>query len=145
MINLMPKYAAAGILGTVAMTMFLIIAPVIGMPKMAPWELLSDILGVSLVLGWVLHFAIGILFGMGYGFIFAPKIHMHNICLKGTTYGILSLIIAQTSIFILNMLFQISLVHDIMPWQLIVMLVGHIVFGIVTAMLIEENNVLHAF
>nr|WP_299779713.1 hypothetical protein [uncultured Formosa sp.] len=127
------------------MTIIMVIAPNMGMPKMAPWELLSGAMGVSMVLGWVMHFVIGILYGLGYGFVFAPKVHIHNIWLKGIVFGMLALITAQIGMQVMGMIFQIPQIKGAMPLRLIAMLIGHIVFGIVTAKVIGKNKLIYAF
>ncbi|WP_159023341.1 DUF6789 family protein [Formosa sp. L2A11] len=134
--NKIPKYIAASILGTVAMTIIMAVAPNIGLPKMVPWELLAKAMDVSLVIGWIMHFVIGILFGLGYVFVFAPKVHIQNIWLKGIVFGVLVLISTQIGMASLNGFINIRLTAFLIPY---------IVFGMVTAKVIGKNKSLYVF
>ena len=42
------KFVLAGILGTVVMTVIMMVAPNMGMPQMAPWKLLAGTLNVPI-------------------------------------------------------------------------------------------------
>ncbi len=56
----------AGFVATGVMTLFMIIAPLIGLPKMNFGEFLGALLGGSYVAGWFAHFAIGLFFAYLY-------------------------------------------------------------------------------
>ncbi len=60
--NKLGRSILAGIVATAIMTVVGVIAPYMGLPKMNPAEMLSGMLGVSPVLGWLMHFMIGIIF-----------------------------------------------------------------------------------
>lgn len=130
--NQLTKYVLAGILGTIVMTIVMMVAPNMGMPEMAPWKLLSGTLGVPIVVGWILHFMMGILFALGYGYVFAPNVHIKNIWLKGVAFGIAALIVAQIGMQIMGMMFEMPPLDGSMQMRLVAMLIGHIVFGVVT-------------
>ncbi|MFB9052144.1 DUF6789 family protein [Formosa undariae] len=134
--NKFPKYIAAGLLGTVAMTIIMVILPNLGMPEIFPWELLSEAIGVSLVIGWVAHFMAGILFGLGYGFIFAHNIHIRNLWFKGVAYGILANIVAYLGMSLITTSFEILLLITFVPY---------IILGVVIAKIIGKNNQLYGF
>ncbi len=58
----------AGLIGTAATSMVMVMEPRMGMPKMAIWELLgsmSDAHGNN-ALGWMAHFMIGAVFALVY-------------------------------------------------------------------------------
>ena len=84
------RYVLAGILGTIVMTLIMVMAPNLGMPEMAPWKLLAGAMGVPIVVGWIMHFVIGIIFALGYGYLFAPNVIITNIWLKGIAFGIVA-------------------------------------------------------
>lgn len=132
------KSIFAGILATVAMTIIMLIAPNIGMPEMAPWKLLSGAMGVSIIVGWVLHFVMGILFALGYSYVFALRINIQNTWVKGVLFGIAAVVVAQIGMKILGTIFEMPPMDGTMPMRLIAMLVGHIVFGLVTVKTIEK-------
>lgn len=57
------KAMIAGVAGTAVMTVIgTVVAPMMGMPKMNPAEMLAGQMGGNLALGWAGHFMIGIVF-----------------------------------------------------------------------------------
>src|SRR6267143_153552 len=50
----------AGAVGTAAMTMLMLVAPLMGIPKMAIGEMLGRFLGIGTAAGWVLHPGLGL-------------------------------------------------------------------------------------
>ena len=50
-----------GIIGTTFMTIVMMLAPMMGMPKMSPPNMLADMLGMPVFVGWIMHFMIGII------------------------------------------------------------------------------------
>ena len=77
----------AGIIGTIIMTIVMMIAPMMGIPKMSPPAMLANMLDMPLVVGWLMHFMIGIIFAFAYTYLFAPKVKISNIFLKGAVFG----------------------------------------------------------
>ncbi|QWX85185.1 hypothetical protein H0I23_05975 [Cellulophaga sp. HaHaR_3_176] len=136
--NEFAKYAIAGILGTVVMTIIMIVGPNMGMPEMAPWKLLSGAIGVSITVGWVLHFMMGIIFALTYGYAFAPNVSIKNIWLKGIAFGIVALVLAQIGMKVMGVIFEMPPMDGSMPMRLVAMLIGHIAFGLTTAKIINK-------
>ena len=64
--NKITKSITAGIIGTTVMTLFMMIAPMMGMPKMSAPHMLSGMLGVPIAVGWIMHFMIGTIFAFAY-------------------------------------------------------------------------------
>lgn len=96
------KSILAGIVGTIVMSLFIVLGAIMGMPKMSPPDMLSIMLGISLAIGWVMHFMIGITFAVSYSYLFAPKAKINNIYLKGAIFGIAAFIVAQIALGILD-------------------------------------------
>lgn len=132
------KSVFAGIIATAAMTIIMLMAPNIGMPEMAPWKILSSALIVSLVEGWVLHFVMGILLAFGYSYVFAPNVNIQNTWIKGVVFGIAAVVVAQIGMKLMGMVFEMPPMDGSMPMRLMAMLIGHIVFGIVTVKVIGK-------
>lgn len=126
------RYVLAGILGTIVMTLIMVMAPNLGMPEMAPWKLLAGAMGVPIVVGWIMHFVNGIIFALGYGYLFAPNVIITNIWLKGIAFGIVALILAQIGMQVMGMMLEMPPMNGSMPMRLVAMLIGHLVFGVVT-------------
>ena len=132
------KFVLAGILGTVVMTVIMMVAPNMGMPQMAPWKLLAGTLNVPIAVGWILHFIMGILFALFYGYVFASKVNISNLFLKGIAFGIVALILAQLGMKVMGLLFEMPHMDGSMPMRLLAMLIGHVVFGVVTVKVIGK-------
>jgi hypothetical protein len=62
----------AGLVGTVAISMVMAMAPKMGMPKMDIVDMLSTMFGKpNRTLGWMMHFMMGIIFALIYSFIWS--------------------------------------------------------------------------
>jgi len=92
-----------GIVATIAFTIVTIIAPVMGMPKMSPPAMLSMMMGVPIVVGWLMHFMIGIIFALVYAFFFIKVVKKINSnILKGVIFGFAVFIFAQIALAIMG-------------------------------------------
>lgn len=60
------RIVLAGTIGTAIMTVVMMVAPMMGMPKMSPPEMLSGMLEMPVIVGWIMHFLIGIMFAFAY-------------------------------------------------------------------------------
>ena len=96
MANKFQKSVLAGIIGTILMTIVTMIAPIMGMPKMSPPDMLAGMIGMPIVVGWVMHFMIGIIFAFAYTYLFAPKVKIGNIFLKGAVFGFVTVPSTET-------------------------------------------------
>lgn len=84
----------AGIAGTVVMTMFTYMAPLMGFSMDIP-KMLGSMFGDSIVIGWIMHFMIGIILAVTYGLIFYNKLSLSNPFVKGAVFAILPWLMAQ--------------------------------------------------
>jgi uncharacterized membrane protein YagU involved in acid resistance len=88
------RAATAGILGTVVMTVVgLFVAPMMGMPRMNPAEMLAGAMGGNMALGWVAHFMIGTVLAVMY--TFAAPILPGAPAVRGALFGIAPFLLAQ--------------------------------------------------
>jgi uncharacterized membrane protein YagU involved in acid resistance len=95
------RAVAAGVIGTAVMTVLLLWAPSVGLPKLAIGELLSTFLAVSVAVlrvgptgGWVIHGLVGITFALLYAGIFV-KLLPGKPAARGALYGFLIFLLAQ--------------------------------------------------
>jgi len=95
------RAVAAGIAGTAVMTVVLLWAPLVGLPKLAIGNLLSTFLAVSVVVlrvgpagGWIIHGLVGIALALLYAGIFATRLPGPPAA-RGVLYGCLIFILAQ--------------------------------------------------
>ncbi len=56
----------AGIVGTIAMTAVMLMAPMMGMPRMNIGKMLGSQMGGNIALGWAAHFMIGVALALIY-------------------------------------------------------------------------------
>ncbi|MBI4042168.1 MAG: DUF1440 domain-containing protein [Deltaproteobacteria bacterium] len=113
----------AGVVGTAVMTAFTYLAPMMGMPPMNIPMMLSSFLGVSIFLGWIMHFSIGSMLAIIYSFVcnYLPSIGWKN----GAIYGIFPWLVAQIVVMpMMGMgLFSGSFVMAMGSF------VGHLIYG----------------
>lgn len=120
----------AGIIGTATMSLVMFVAPMMGMPKMSAPEMLAGMMGMPVIIGWVSHFMIGIIFAFMYTYLFAPKIKISNIILKGTVFGFIVFIFAQIVMAIMGAMSPMPAMEGSMLLTMIGSVMGHIVYGI---------------
>ena len=141
MSNKLRQSLVGGIIGTAVMTIVMMIAPMMGMPKMNAASMLSMMMGVPIEVGWLMHFMIGIVFAMAYAFFFIKVVKKVNSnVLKGAIFGIVAFIFAQIAIGIMGALLggMPPMESKMMMMMMIGSAVGHIVFGVVVAMFVKE-------
>lgn len=88
------RAVAGGIIGTAVMTAVGVwAAPLMGMPPMNPAEMLAGPMGGSLALGWMAHFALGIILALIYAAV-APWLPGPP-SIRGALYGLAPFLMAQ--------------------------------------------------
>ena len=140
MLNKLRQSLIGGIIGTAVMTIVMMIAPMMGMPKMNAASMLSMMMGVPIEVGWLMHFMIGIIFAMAYAFFFIKVVKkVSSNVLKGAIFGIAVFIFAQIAIAIMGaMMGGMPPMEGSMMLMMIGSAIGHIFFGIVVAMFVKE-------
>ena len=95
------RAVAAGVVGTAVMTVLLLWAPLVGLPKLAIGELLSTFLAVSVAVfrvgpvgGWVIHGLVGIALALVYAGVFVRLLPGKPVA-RGGLYGFLVFLVAQ--------------------------------------------------
>ena len=85
----------AGLAGTVVISMLMAMAPKMGMPKMAIWEMLGTMFSKegNVGLGWVMHFMMGIIFAIIYAALWAAGIGSATL-LSGVVFGAAHFLVA---------------------------------------------------
>lgn len=131
----------SGVVATITMTLLMVIGAVMGMPKMSPPDMLAGMMKVPVAAGWAMHFMIGIIFSAGYVFFFNNLLKkIANKIVRGSVYGIIAFIIAQISFPVLGAIFgdaDMPQPEGSMVLLMVGSVVGHVVFGIVTALLVK--------
>ncbi|MDP2208519.1 MAG: hypothetical protein Q8K98_07070 [Bacteroidota bacterium] len=140
MTNKIQTALIGGIIGTAVMTMVMMIAPMLGMPKMNPPAMLSMMMGFPIVVGWMMHFMIGIIFAMAYAFFFLNVLKkISNNILKGAIFGMAVFIFAQIMMAIMGMMMPMPPMEGSMLLMMMGSIMGHVIFGITVAMFVKEQ------
>lgn len=131
----------SGIVATIVMTLLMVFGGAMGMPKMSPPVMLAAMMGMPVVIGWIIHFLIGIIFAAGYVFLFNNWLKkISNKYLRGAVYGIVAFVVAQIGIPVMESIFgsgNIPAPEGSKALMMIGSIMGHIVFGIVIALLVK--------
>lgn len=133
------KTILAGIVGTAVMTMVMFLAPMMGLPKMNAAEMLSSMMKAPVIVGWIMHFMIGIIFALAYTFIFVSKVKVKNLVVKGAIFGFVVFIFAQIVMAMMAAIMgPMPQPEGGMMLMIVGSVIGHIVYGISVA-LIAKN------
>lgn len=89
-----PKAMMAGVVGTVVMTLLsAYLAPMMGMPRMNPADMLAAQMGGRAALGWAGHFMIGVVLAVGYAGV--SRALPGPAWMRGATFAIAPWLMAQ--------------------------------------------------
>ena len=132
------KSVIGGIIGTAVMTMIMFLAPIMGLPKMNPAEMLSGMMGFPIIIGWFMHFMIGVIFALGYVLFFNNLLKKINSkILKGAIFGFTVFIFAQVMMAMMEAIMGgMPSPEGNMLLMFIGSIMGHIVYGIATIIFI---------
>lgn len=130
-----------GIIGTTFMTIIMMLAPMMGMPKMSPPAMLSGILGMPVFVGWIMHYMIGIMFAFAYSYHCLTMLKkISNVWLKGAVFGIIAFVFAQIMMGIMGTMMPMPKMEGSMILTAMGSLIGHIIFGISVAKTVGETH-----
>ena len=116
----------AGVIGTAVMTMTgLYAAPMMGIPRMNPADMLAAAMGGNLVLGWGAHFTIGVVLAVGYAFM--ASVLPGPAPVSGALFGLAPYLMAQ--LLVMPMM-GMPVFSGSMPMSM-GSLIGHVVYGAV--------------
>jgi len=127
----------SGIAGTSVMTAIMFVAPMMGIPKMNSADMLAGMMGVPVIVGWMMHFMIGVVFAASYVYIFHPKVNIGSKALKGAIFGFAVFVFAQIT---MAMMGGMPKPEGSMMLMMIGSIMGHVVFGIAVSLLVKESK-----
>jgi len=129
----------AGLAGTGAMTLVTRVAPMMGFPKMSPPAMLSMMMGVPTIVGWMMHFMIGIVFAMAYALFFQNLVKgIASPVMRGAVFGMAVFVFAQIMMAVMGaMMGGMPPMEGSMVMMMVGGVIGHVVFGIVVALLVK--------
>lgn len=128
------KAVAAGITATIVMTLFTFLGGMMGIKMDIP-AMLGSMVGGSLIIGWIMHFMIGIVLAVSYGVSFYSKVNINPLWLRGALFGLLPWIMAQIVVMsMMNVMNGMPFAAGLFSGSLMLAmasLVGHLVYGAV--------------
>ncbi|MBI3194178.1 MAG: DUF2938 family protein [Ignavibacteriae bacterium] len=124
------KAIKAGMAATLAMTLLMIMAPMMGMPEMNIGRMLGMFMGISESVGWIAHFMIGSVLAIIYVYVFSNKLPGGN-AVRGILFGLIPWLAAQLMV---NPMMGAGMFASNTPAPVAMVmgsLMGHIVYGAV--------------
>ncbi len=134
----------SGLVATAVMTGVGLMATYMGLPKMNPAEMLSGMMSVPLVVGYLMHCMIGIIFAAAYVYLFNPKVPIHSKVVKGGLFGLAVFVFAQVMLFIIGKMMPMPMPQNNMMMMMLGSLIGHLVYGIVVALIVPAYVVVQS-
>ncbi len=133
------KTIVGGIAGTGIMTLIMLMAPMMGIPKMNPPEMLSGMLGLPLIIGWIMHFMIGIVFASFYVYVLdAWFIKIKSDVINGALFGFIVFVFAQIMLMLIKIIMGgMDSAEGTILLMMMGSLLGHLVYGIVAVALVK--------
>jgi len=105
---------------------------------MNPPAMVSMMLGVPMFVGWLLHFMIGIIFAISYALLFINLLSkVSSNILKGVIFGFAAFAFAQIMLAIMGLMLPMPPMDGSMMMNMIGSIIGHIIFGITVALMVE--------
>lgn len=133
------KAIGAGLVGTVVMTAIgLWVAPMMGIPRMNPAEMLAGAMGGNAVLGWVAHFMIGAILAVIYAVV-APALPGPP-AVRGAVYGLAPWLMAM---LIVMPMMGMPMFGGAMAGAM-GSLIGHLVYGAVVGSIYGQPETVSA-
>lgn len=91
------RAVAGGLVATAVMTVLMLVAPAMRLPPMNIAAMLGSMMGGSLALGWMAHFAIGTILAILYAALFATRLPGPGF-VRGALYGLAPWLMAQLAV-----------------------------------------------
>ncbi len=124
----------AGIIGTIGMTLFMMMGNMMGIKMNVP-KMLASMFGGNLIIGWAMHFMVGAVLAIGYEYFFIKKININNPLIRGAVYAILPWFMAQVMVMpMMSVMNGMSYFNGFFSGSLLMAsasLMAHFVFGLV--------------
>ena len=119
-----------GIIATAAMTMLMLVAPMMGMPDMKIGNMMAGFMGIPVWAGWAMHLMIGIIWAMVFVFLVKNRLTLSP-ALKGMLFAILPWMLMQLMVMPMMSMGVFS-VNSTDPMKMVMgTLMGHLVYGLV--------------
>ncbi|MES2619549.1 MAG: DUF6789 family protein [Bacteroidota bacterium] len=136
------KIMGMGVAATTVMTIFMLLAPFVGFPKMNVGELIGAMFGDSEVLGWIIHFIIGAVFALLYALIFNGWLPVINNTFRGALYGIIVFVFSEIIFTLINLLGHLdSRMKENMAMMIFGFMLACLLYGAVLGTLMKHRKI----
>lgn len=140
------KAIIGGASATVAMTVFAMLGSMMGMPKMDAAIMLGGMMGGSVIMGWMAHFGIGIIFSYGYIYLLNDRLPFANNYLRGGMFGLIVFVFAQIMMAgMVAMGIMPPMPMENMGMMIAGSIMGHVLYGIVLGTFIKKEEIQRMF
>jgi uncharacterized membrane protein YagU involved in acid resistance len=93
------------------------------------------VMGFPIIVGWMMHFMIGITFALSYAFIFRKLLSkIESNIVKGIVFGLIAFVWAQISMKMMGLMFPMPPMQGSIALTMMGSIIGHLVFGIVVSL-----------
>ncbi len=119
-----------GLSATSAMTILMLIAPMMGMPKMLIGKMLAGFMHLPVGIGWILHFVIGTLLATMFILVWKKRLP-GNAAVKGMLFSLIPFFVAQIAVMPVMGAGFFSMNTPVPMMMVLGSLIGHLVYGTV--------------
>jgi uncharacterized membrane protein YagU involved in acid resistance len=130
------RAVTAGLAGTAAMTVLMLVGPMMGMPEMNIGAMLGAFTGFGTAAGWVMHFVIGSVLAVIYAMIWSRL--PGGPAARGAIFGFLVFLLAQIAVMPM-MGAPVFSGGDVM--MIMGGLMGHLVYGVIVAVMYKGGKI----
>ena len=125
-----------GLIATAAMTLLMLVAPMMGMPKMPIGEMLAGFMGVPVAFGWIAHFMIGVVLAAAYVVFWKDRLSGKPV-VKGLLFSLIPFFMAQIIVMPMMGAGLFSMNSGAPMMMVMGSLIGHLVYGTVLGIVLK--------
>ena len=133
----------SGIAATAAMTLFMLMAPLMGIKMNIP-AMLATTMGLPIVFGWIAHFMVGIILALIYSLIYLRITKRKGSLKSGAAFSLFPWLMAQIIIMpMMNVMNGMSFMTGMFSGSILLAmasLAGHLIYGIVLGKLYNPGE-----
>jgi hypothetical protein len=126
----MSSILKGGLIATAAMTLLMMVAPMMGMPKMPIGEMLAGFMGIPVAFGWIAHFMIGVVLAAAYVVFWKDRLSVKP-AVKGMLFALIPFFMAQIIVMPMMGAGLFSMNSGAPMMMVMGSLIGHLVYGAV--------------
>ncbi len=119
-----------GLIATTVMTLIMLVAPMMGMPKMPIGKMLAGFMHIPVALGWIMHFMVGIILAAAHQIVWKNRLSV-NAAVNGMIFSLIPFLIAQSVVMPMMGAGFFSMNTPAPMMMVMGSLIGHLVYGAV--------------